>query len=78
MITAWLAAFCIVVWAAFLLKVSTTFSRIETAGFFFAGGFALVVVNVGLAHLLGRHLASGRISLRHCFVVLLGPHYDLT
>jgi Undecaprenyl-phosphate glucose phosphotransferase len=71
---AWLATFGLAAWAAFLLKTSTQFSRIETTALFLVGGVAVLVMQALLAQALASRMAAGALSVRRCFAVVLGEN----
>jgi Undecaprenyl-phosphate glucose phosphotransferase len=73
-VTAWLATFGLAAWVAFLLKTTGGFSRIETSVLFVVGGAATLLAQMLLAHALSSRTASGALSFRRCFAVVLGEN----
>lgn len=72
----WLSVFAILAISAFLLRVSTQFSRGAILIYFVSGGLALAVIRLALRAALRRAIDAG--SLNHRRILLIGDGKDIS
>ncbi|MEJ1158824.1 exopolysaccharide biosynthesis polyprenyl glycosylphosphotransferase [Prosthecomicrobium sp. N25] len=75
---AWLVAFGIAAWAAFLLKIGSSYSRVAVLSYFTLGGVTLVAWHLAVSVWLRRRIDAGLVSLRRAVVVAIAEpsEYD--